>query len=136
MRNIIVFSTETNEKKEISTSATTWGALKQELSAAGFSVNNMKGMVKETKTTLESDGAVLPSETFTLFITPSKVKSGAATTTKKVVAKRVTKTAPVKKAPAKKLAPAKKASAKVARPVSKTISKTATRKSVTTTKRK
>ncbi len=76
MRIITVFSTETNEKKEIQSSSTTWGPLKEELKAAGLSTNNMKGMVKETKTTLESDGAVLPIDTFTLFITPTKVKSG------------------------------------------------------------
>lgn len=105
-RIITVFSTETNEKKEINTTAATWGALKTELSAQGLSTSNMKGMVKETKTTLESDGAILPTTTFTLFITPTKVKSGIPSGP---IKKAVVKKAPAKKAPAKKLV-AKKAS--------------------------
>lgn len=108
-RIITVFSTETNEKKEITTTASTWGALKTELSAQGLSTSNMKGMVKETKTTLESDGAILPTTPFTLFITPTKVKSGipSGPIKKAVVKKAPAKKAPIKAAVAKKAAPSK-----------------------------
>jgi hypothetical protein len=76
MRTIKVFSTETSVLKEINSSATTWGELQAELKAQGIDPNNMKGMVKESKTTLENTGAVLPTDNFTLFLTPTKVKSG------------------------------------------------------------
>lgn len=76
MRTIKVFSTETSVLKEINSSATTWGELQTELKAANIDPSNMKGMVKESKTTLENTGAVLPEGNFTLFLTPTKVKSG------------------------------------------------------------
>ena len=76
MRTIKVFSTETSSLKELQSSATTWGELKTELKAANIDPSNMKGMIKESKTTLEHEGGVLPTDSFTLFLTPTKVKSG------------------------------------------------------------
>jgi hypothetical protein len=99
-RKIIVFSTETNEKKELNSSATTWGELKRELRDNGLDASNMKGMTRTTKITLENDGAQLPAEEFTVFITPMKVKSGIKASSKKTTktsSKRTSKVAPKKK---------------------------------------
>lgn len=76
MRVIKVLSTETSSLKEFTTDVTTWSQLKGILVENGIDPNNMKGMVKETRTTLEHDAAVLPTSDFTLFLTPTKVKSG------------------------------------------------------------
>lgn len=76
-RIINVFSTQTNDKKEIKGStATTWGQLKAEVERLGFSTSSMKVIVRESRVTLEDAGAQLPEGSFTLFLMPTKVKSG------------------------------------------------------------
>lgn len=76
MRLVTVLSTKDNNKKEITTDVTTWGELKPLIDAAGIATGNMKAMVRSTKATLEHTSALLPTEAFTIFLTPGKVKSG------------------------------------------------------------
>ena len=75
-RLVTVLSTKDNNKKEINTDVTTWGELKPLIEAQGISCGDMKAMVRSTKATLEHSSAVLPTEDFTIFLTPGKVKSG------------------------------------------------------------
>lgn len=74
MRKVKALSTQSNEIKELMTSATTWGQLKEELGS--LIQGDMKATVQSTKQTLEHNEAVLPDGDFVLFITPNKVKSG------------------------------------------------------------
>lgn len=62
--------------REFETSASNWGTLHQELTNAGLSLNGVTAVIGETEATLESTGAILPNENFTLFLLPSKVRSG------------------------------------------------------------
>ncbi len=77
MRKVTVFTTASNVKKEINSGASTFGDLKIDLASAGITVDTMKSVVKETRVTLESDAAVLPTGDFALFLFPVKVKSGS-----------------------------------------------------------
>lgn len=74
---VTVFSTKGAKRSVIETSATTWGVLKDQLMANNIPVDGMRAIVGETKVTLESSAAVLPVDfDFTLFLSPTKVKSG------------------------------------------------------------
>lgn len=64
-----------NERKNITTTATTWGDLKAEVENI-YNLTDIKVVVKETKATLDLAGAVLPEGDFTIYLMPSKVKSG------------------------------------------------------------
>lgn len=76
-RTVKVFSTDTNNIVEITTSATTWGQLQEELkSQKNLTTDNMNAKVRESKITLEHKDAQLPTGEFTIFLTPEKVKSG------------------------------------------------------------
>ena len=55
-------------------SARTFGELKSELSNVKW--DGMRVVVRETKNTLQDDGALLPAGDFVLFLVPEKVKSG------------------------------------------------------------
>lgn len=74
MRKVIVFSTLTEQKQVIETDVTTWGELKKLVS--DFNSDTMKATEGTTKTTLESNEAVLPTGDFKVFLTPSKIKAG------------------------------------------------------------
>lgn len=76
MRKVTVFSTSTNDKVEINTSAETLDQLRSEMNEKNISSSGMKIVVKETRATLEAKDALLPEGEFTLFLFPSKVKSG------------------------------------------------------------
>lgn len=76
MRKIIVVSARDNSRKEVMSDATTWGALQPALDGQNISTTDMKAILRETKTALESNDSVLPTGEFTLFLTPGKVKSG------------------------------------------------------------
>lgn len=76
-RNVTVFSLKTKERKVITTSASTWGELENELKNQGLDTNGMKATHKENRTTFESSTSALPSGDFTVILTPTKVKSGA-----------------------------------------------------------
>jgi hypothetical protein len=70
--------TGTGSSKVINTEAAKWGDLINDLSRNGVSYNsgNTKAVIGETEVTLESNDAVLPTDNFTLFLLPQKVKSG------------------------------------------------------------
>lgn len=87
MAKVTVFSTKGKKRFVVETEANTWGELKEALAAEDVEVKNMKAIVGETQTTLESSAAVLPkgltqagevTKDFTLFLTPVKVKSGCS----------------------------------------------------------
>ena len=61
---------------KVESSARTFGELKSELSNVKW--DGMRVVVRETKNTLQDDGAVLPGGDFILFLVPEKVKSGMA----------------------------------------------------------
>ncbi len=105
-RTITIYSQATNQTKEITTSATTWGQIKAEVSKAiNAPLETVKAIVRETRNTLDNDDAKLPEGAFTIFLLPVKVKSGGRlplkkkTTVKKVKkpAKKVGKSKPIKK---------------------------------------
>jgi hypothetical protein len=76
MREVKVISTQTQGLNRIQTAATNWGLLKQDIMAAGIEVNNMKAIVRGSTRDLEDNSDLIPEDEFTLFLTPSKVKSG------------------------------------------------------------
>ena len=73
-REIKVFSTLT--RKRLNSSATTWAELQAELKNESIKFDNMKAAVGKSKISLEYPGAQLPSEPFTLYLMPTKTKSG------------------------------------------------------------
>lgn len=73
-REIKIFSTLT--RKRLNSSATTWSELQAELKNESIKFENMKAAVGKSKISLEYPGAQLPSESFTLYLMPTKTKSG------------------------------------------------------------
>ena len=116
-----IVSTNLPKPLEIESEATTWGAFKKDLEAAGVSTKNIIGGVRSTKHTLDVDDAVIPHSNSieTIFIYANEMKSGAPrkgesradynARRRAEAAKAKNKKAPVKKA-AKE--PTKKAAAK------------------------
>lgn len=76
VRNVLVYSTVGQTKKEISTSAVNWLQLKAALLDEEVSTQGMKAVIGQTQVSLDLDEAILPTEGFTLFLVPSKVESG------------------------------------------------------------
>jgi len=74
MRKITVVSTSTDDVFEIESSAETWGELSRHDKLGG--AKGMRAMIKENRNTLENEQAILPQGDFTLYLSPSKVKSG------------------------------------------------------------
>lgn len=82
MRTIKIYSTSLgNASKEINTEVTSFGELQNVLrdNDIDFSTSSMKAIVGETRVTLESREAVLPTGNFSLFLLPRKTKSGKIT---------------------------------------------------------
>jgi len=79
-RKVTIWSTQERATQTIETSAKTWGELKKELSNVG----NTRAVIRETRNTLESGGAKLPDQDFTLFLYPEKVRSGRTVKVRKV----------------------------------------------------
>lgn len=75
-RKVTVVNPSTNQPVEIQTSATTWGQLQSDLQTNNISTANMKGLVRETKNSLEATDAALPEGEFTLFLFAAKNKAG------------------------------------------------------------
>lgn len=75
-RKITVVNPSTNQPVEIMTDAATWGALIPVLSQNNITTANMKGIVADTKVTLEVNDAVLPEGDFTLYMFTAKNKAG------------------------------------------------------------
>jgi len=76
MRTVNVVSTK-GSLKQIQTNASVWSQLVKDFEEQGFSVDGLKAIVAETKNTLESGDAVLPTGNFTLFLSPINIKAGA-----------------------------------------------------------
>lgn len=76
-RSIIIYSTQGNsEGTTINTDVDTWGKLKPILNQNNVPHDGMKVIIGETKNDLTSDDAILPKENFTLFLMPTRTKSG------------------------------------------------------------
>lgn len=76
MAKITIYSTRNESKKVVESSATTWGVLKEELSAH-YNFSNLQATESVGKTDLVNNSANLPSGNFTIFLRPVKTKSGA-----------------------------------------------------------
>lgn len=63
--------------KTIQSAATTWKELQEDLTATGVQFEGFKATVIQTQTTLELDGAVLPTGIFSIALTPVKTKAGS-----------------------------------------------------------
>jgi hypothetical protein len=114
-RTIEVISTR-GQEISLQTTATTWGALKEELRSHYKDIDELKAVVGRLKVTLEHKDALIPEGDFLLALMPYKSKSGAVA--KKAAKKAAPKKAAAKAAPAKK-AVAKKAASKKDVPVKK-----------------
>jgi hypothetical protein len=74
-KTITVYNGTTS--KVISSSAVTWGDLKNELTDQGITTSNMRVFIGQNQTELSVNSALLPdSDEFDLFLTPKKNKSG------------------------------------------------------------
>ena len=78
VRKIKVYSTRGQSGIEIETDVTSLGELSGVLNSHDYELDleNMKAIVGQTKATLESFDSVLPEGNFTLFLMPTKTKSG------------------------------------------------------------
>lgn len=76
-REITVVSTQGGARVVLRSEATSWGQLKNEINREGsFNANDVKPLIRGTQQELNSDSDSLPTGDFTVFITPSKIKSG------------------------------------------------------------
>ena len=79
MRNITIFSTQgINGPQKIESSATHWGELRDQIKEQfpDINLNSLKAVEGIGQHTLESSQSTLPEGEFTLFLMPSKTKSG------------------------------------------------------------
>ena len=76
-RTITAFSTRGKNKAKIETDVTTWGELKPLLANEGFDLSTLAATESVKRTDLAHVDAVLPEGNFTVFLRPSKTKSGA-----------------------------------------------------------
>tara|TARA_R100001463_G_scaffold23551_2_gene56413 strand:- start:25007 stop:25246 length:240 start_codon:yes stop_codon:yes gene_type:complete len=76
-RVITIISPQGDLRVELNSTATTWGELKAEINADGtFNANDSTAMIRGVREGLTSDSSVLPVTPFSVFLTPSKIKSG------------------------------------------------------------
>jgi hypothetical protein len=75
MKKVLIYSTTGSNGKIVETEATEWAGLQTSLLAAGVSFEGMKAIL-DSRVTLESSRAQLPTGDFTLFLMPLKTKSG------------------------------------------------------------
>ena len=76
-RIITIVSPQGDDRVELTSSAETWGQLKREINNNGtYNANDSVAMIRGTRENLTSDSTVLPTTAFTVFLTPSKIKSG------------------------------------------------------------
>ena len=80
-RTITLISTQGDNRPTLTSSARTWGELKQEIieSGTGFDPENSKVMIRGSRDEVNADSYELPTGDFTMFFTPSKIKSGVIT---------------------------------------------------------
>lgn len=77
MRTVKVSTSGADGLIEVETAATTWAELKFDMEDAGISTDGMKGVVRETKVSLEANDAQIPEGNFTVMLFTGKIKSGA-----------------------------------------------------------
>lgn len=75
-RKVGIFTTIGENYKEIFTTASTWGALTEDLTSHNIPWKGMKAVNGEDQHTYDSSEAVLPEGEFSLFLMADKVKSG------------------------------------------------------------
>jgi len=78
VRIINVWNQKDRSQQEVHTAARTWGEFKREQKSE-INFKNLRGVVRHNKNILEVDDAVLPEESFSMFLFPQKVKSGMRT---------------------------------------------------------
>lgn len=105
-RKVKIFYTQTSKTEQLTTSAKTWGDLKNSIEG---NVKDKSCVLSRTKHTLEVDSAVLPEGDFMVYVYPKESKGGMQ---KRVTKKKFVKKAPAKKKVVKKAKPAKKSSKK------------------------
>lgn len=78
-RIINVLSTQGDNRLELNTSAANWGDAKKEINANGTfgDVSGATAMIGGSRQILDDDSTTLPVGSCIIYITPSKVKSGA-----------------------------------------------------------
>ena len=76
-RIITIVSPQGDNRLELNSNANKWGELKREINNNGqFNANECTAMVRGSRESLSNDNTDLPATAFTLFLTPSKIKSG------------------------------------------------------------
>lgn len=89
MRTISVYLTR-GQNGRITTDKTTWGEVRDEIeSLLDISLTNFIVTENINKTNLEHREAVLPEGDFTLFVRPSKTKSGSISREQESLAKKI-----------------------------------------------
>lgn len=76
MRTVKVSTSGADGLIEVETAATTWAELKSDMEDVGISTDGMKGVVRETKVSLEANDAQIPEGNFTVMLFTGKIKSG------------------------------------------------------------
>lgn len=76
MRTITVLNPQTQTPVVINSDVTTWADLQNVLLQHNINPTGMKGLVRETRNSLESSSAILPTTNFTLFLSASKMSAG------------------------------------------------------------
>jgi hypothetical protein len=78
-RKIHVFNMGDNSSHTLpSSNASTWGdVLRESSQIRGMVSSDMKVVIKQTRTNIETESAVLPNQDITIYLTPGKVKAGA-----------------------------------------------------------
>jgi len=80
VRTITIFSTKGKRRATIETEVATWGDLKPLVSDEGYDLNKLLATENIRRTDLANEGAVLPEGDFTIFLRPTKTKSGIGKT--------------------------------------------------------
>lgn len=76
-REITIYATRGGNMKKVMTNVTTWGELKEIVRQQGFDVNNLLAAENVTKGDLVNPAAILPTQSFRLFLRPAQTKSGS-----------------------------------------------------------
>lgn len=76
LRRITVVSTQKNDPKVYTSTASTWGEFRPYVEADFGSTANMSATLKEGKLELTSDGSSLPDQNCVIMLTQTKIKAG------------------------------------------------------------
>ena len=76
-RKITIVSPQGDTRVEITTSVERWSGLKTEINNEGtFNADESTAMIRGIRESLTDGNTILPTGDFTVFLTPSKIKSG------------------------------------------------------------